>query len=85
MLVCSISLQTLPPVRNKDFKIKMRDKKNKKTESLGNNGVKGDRLHKNSEIKANDYQSWDKFDVVSCSLILSYDINKKLKGPIFSS
>lgn len=56
--------QSLPPVRNKDFKMKMRDKKKKKKkEPVGNGSAKGDRLKKTSRIKASDYQSWDKFDV----------------------
>lgn len=86
MLVVSIPLQSLPPVRNKDFKMKMRDKKKKKKkEPVGNGSAKGDRLKKTSRIKANDYQSWDKFDVVTCTWMFSYDITNKRKGPIFSS
>ncbi|TMS02896.1 RNA polymerase II-associated protein 3 [Larimichthys crocea] len=50
----------LPPVRNKDYKTKMREKKKKKTrEPTGN----GDESKQASRIKAYDYRSWDKFDV----------------------
>lgn len=84
-LACCISLQSLPPVRNKDFKMKKRDKKNKKKEPVGTEGMKGDRLKKTSRIKANDYQSWDKFDVVNGSSVLPYDISNQCKGPVFSS
>lgn len=50
--------------------MKMRDKKKKNSEPLSNGSVKGDRLKEISRIKANDYQSWDKFDVVICSSVL---------------
>nr|XP_046234689.1 RNA polymerase II-associated protein 3 [Scatophagus argus] len=52
----------LPPVRNKDYKTKMREKKKKK-EPAGNGHAKGDESKKASRIKAYDYRSWDKFDV----------------------
>lgn len=49
----------------------MRDKKKKKKkEPTGNGSAKGDGLSKTSRIKANDYQSWDKFDVVTSALTL---------------
>ncbi|XP_051248799.1 RNA polymerase II-associated protein 3 [Dicentrarchus labrax] len=54
----------LPPVRNKDYKTKMREKKKKKKkEPTGNGDAKGDESHEASRIKAYDYRSWDKFDV----------------------
>ncbi|XP_049616496.1 RNA polymerase II-associated protein 3 [Syngnathus scovelli] len=51
----------LPPVRNKDYKAKMRAKKMK----MANGDVKAEETdsQKPSRIKSNDYQSWDKFDV----------------------
>lgn len=85
MLVFSISLQSLPPVRNKDFKMKMREKKNKNKKQVGNDCVKGDRLKNTSRIKVDDNQSWDKFDVVTCSSVLSYDIRNKCMGRVFLS
>lgn len=49
-------------MRNKDYKTKMREKKKKKTrEPTGN----GDESKQASRIKAYDYRSWDKFDVVA--------------------
>ncbi|XP_035533766.1 RNA polymerase II-associated protein 3 [Morone saxatilis] len=53
----------LPPVRNKDYKTKMREKKKKKKEPRGNGDAKGDESKEASRIKAYDYRSWDKFDV----------------------
>ncbi|XP_061124204.1 RNA polymerase II-associated protein 3 [Syngnathus typhle] len=52
---------TLPPVRNKDYKAKMKAKKMK----MANGDVKAEETdsQKPSRIKSNDYQSWDKFDV----------------------
>lgn len=55
--------KSLPPVRNKDYKTKMREKKKKKREPTGNGDAKGDESKKASRIKAYDYRSWDKFDV----------------------
>ncbi|KAM9334930.1 RNA polymerase II-associated protein 3 isoform 1-T2 [Symphorus nematophorus] len=52
----------LPPVRNKDYKTKMREKKKKK-ERTGNEDTKGEESKQASRIKAFDYRSWDKFDV----------------------
>uniref|UniRef100_UPI0037E75945 RNA polymerase II-associated protein 3 n=1 Tax=Semicossyphus pulcher TaxID=241346 RepID=UPI0037E75945 len=52
----------LPPVRNKDYKTKMREKK-KKREPTGNGDAKADEAKQASRIKAYDYRSWDKFDV----------------------
>lgn len=54
--------QKLPPVRNKDYKAKMREKKKKK-EHVGNGDTKPKEPKQNSRIKAYDYQSWDKLDV----------------------
>lgn len=54
----------LPPVRNKDYKTKMREKKKRKKETTGNGDAKGDEAKEASKIKAYDYRSWDKFDVV---------------------
>lgn len=51
----------LPPVRNKDYKAKMREKKKKKKEPADNGDAKGD--DRAARIKAYDYRSWDKFDV----------------------
>ncbi|XP_044042426.1 RNA polymerase II-associated protein 3 [Siniperca chuatsi] len=55
--------KSLPPVRNKDYKTKMREKKKMKKEPTGNGDTKGDVPKQASKIKAYDYQSWDKFDV----------------------
>ncbi|XP_062238889.1 RNA polymerase II-associated protein 3 [Platichthys flesus] len=62
--------EKLPPVRNKKFKTKMREKRKKKTEHAGicdaGNGVAGNgdaNLQQSSRIKGSDYRSWDKFDV----------------------
>ncbi|XP_042337440.1 RNA polymerase II-associated protein 3-like, partial [Plectropomus leopardus] len=51
----------LPPVRNKDYKTKMRERKKKKKE--GNGDTKTEESKEASRIKAYDYRSWDKFDV----------------------
>lgn len=53
----------LPPVRNKDYKSKMRAKK-KKSEAAINGQAKGDGDKKDPRIKSYDYSSWEKFDVV---------------------
>lgn len=58
----------LPPVRNKDYKTKLREKKKKKQASAGNGlgGGNGDEAtgdKKQVKIKGYDYRSWDKFDV----------------------
>ncbi|XP_045928187.1 RNA polymerase II-associated protein 3 [Micropterus dolomieu] len=55
----------LPPVRNKDYKTKMREKKKKKTkkEPAGNGDARGEEPKQASKIKGYDYRSWDKFDV----------------------
>ncbi|CAJ1054464.1 RNA polymerase II-associated protein 3 [Xyrichtys novacula] len=55
--------KNLPPVRNKDYKTKMREKKKKKREQTGNGDSKTDALKEASRIKGYDYRSWDKFDV----------------------
>lgn len=59
----------LPPIRNKDFKTKLREK-NKKKQASASNGCGGgngdDATGENkqvSKIKGYDYRSWDKFDV----------------------
>ncbi|XP_008282686.1 RNA polymerase II-associated protein 3 [Stegastes partitus] len=52
----------LPPVRNKDYKTKKREKK-KKTEPNSNGDAKAEETKQGSKIKAYDYRSWDKFDV----------------------
>ncbi|XP_044199190.1 RNA polymerase II-associated protein 3 isoform X1 [Thunnus albacares] len=54
--------KTLPPVRNKDYKTKMREKKRKKTPT-GNGDAKAEEPKETPRIKAYDYRSWDKFDV----------------------
>ncbi|XP_076008630.1 RNA polymerase II-associated protein 3 isoform X2 [Genypterus blacodes] len=51
--------KTLPPVRNKDYKTKMREKK-KKSEG---DDAKTEEAKEEARIKAYDYRSWDKFDV----------------------
>lgn len=57
-------------MRNKDYKTKMKEKKKKKKrEPIGNGDAEGDELQKTSRIKAHDYQSWDKFDVVTNAFI----------------
>ncbi|XP_068442594.1 RNA polymerase II-associated protein 3 [Clinocottus analis] len=54
----------LPPVRNKDYKTKMRErKKKKKKEPTGSSDTKAEESKEASRIKAYDYRSWDKFDV----------------------
>ncbi|XP_070709764.1 RNA polymerase II-associated protein 3 [Pempheris klunzingeri] len=52
----------LPPVRNKDYKTKMREKKKRKKEQTGNGDSKAAESKQASRIKAYDYRSWDKFD-----------------------
>lgn len=52
----------LPPVRNKDYKTK---KKKKRKDLTGNGDTKTEESKQESRIKAYDYRSWDKFDVVS--------------------
>uniref|UniRef100_A0A672FH87 RNA polymerase II-associated protein 3 n=1 Tax=Salarias fasciatus TaxID=181472 RepID=A0A672FH87_SALFA len=54
--------KSLPPVRNKDYKTKMRKKKKKK-EPTGNGESRAEEDSQASRIKAFDYRSWDKFDV----------------------
>ncbi|MED6273790.1 hypothetical protein CHARACLAT_010053 [Characodon lateralis] len=51
----------LPPVRNKDYKTKMREKRKKKEAAAGD--TKADEPKQASRLKSYDYQSWDKFDV----------------------
>ncbi|XP_028426529.1 RNA polymerase II-associated protein 3 [Perca flavescens] len=54
----------LPPVRNKDYKTKMRERRRKKKkEPTGNGDAKAQEPGEASRIKAYDYRSWDKFDV----------------------
>ncbi|XP_074554628.1 RNA polymerase II-associated protein 3 isoform X2 [Halichoeres trimaculatus] len=55
--------KNLPPVRNKDYKTKMREKKKKKKEHTGSGDTEADGAKQASRIKAYDYRSWDKFDV----------------------
>lgn len=58
--------KTLPPIRNKDYKTKLRDKKKKKQASAGNGLERGnvdDSKKQAPKIKGYDYRSWDKFDV----------------------
>ncbi|XP_034719376.1 RNA polymerase II-associated protein 3 [Etheostoma cragini] len=59
------SQKKLPPVRNKDYKTKMRErkKKKKKKEPTSNGDAKSKEPSEASRIKAYDYRSWDKFDV----------------------
>lgn len=53
--------KSLPPVRNKDYKTKVRKKKKK--EPTGHSDSKAENSSQASRIKAYDYRSWDKFDV----------------------
>lgn len=53
----------LPPVRNKDYKTKMRERKKKKKEPTGNGDAKAEEPKEAPRIKGYDYRSWDKFDV----------------------
>uniref|UniRef100_A0A7N6AEG9 RNA polymerase II-associated protein 3 n=1 Tax=Anabas testudineus TaxID=64144 RepID=A0A7N6AEG9_ANATE len=55
-------IQNLPPVRNKDYKTKMREKKKQK-EPNSNGDTKQEEPKQASRIKSYDYRSWDKFDV----------------------
>lgn len=55
--------KSLPSVRNKDYKTKMRKKKKKKKEPTDNGDPKAKDANQASRIKAYDYPSWDKFDV----------------------
>ncbi|KAK5895603.1 hypothetical protein CgunFtcFv8_009282 [Champsocephalus gunnari] len=57
--------KSLPPVRNIDYKTKMRErkKKKKKKEPMSNGDAKAVESKDASRIKAYDYKSWDKFDV----------------------
>lgn len=57
--------KSLPPVRNIDYKTKMRErkKKKKKKEPMSNGDAKAGESKDASRIKAYDYKSWDKFDV----------------------
>ncbi|KAL3048080.1 hypothetical protein OYC64_006789 [Pagothenia borchgrevinki] len=56
--------KNLPPVRNIDYKTKMRErKKKKKKEPMSNGDAKAGESKDASRIKAYDYKSWDKFDV----------------------
>lgn len=54
-------------MRNKDFKTKMKEKKKKKKmdPAPGNGDTKAEEHKQESRIKAYDYRSWDKFDVVA--------------------
>ncbi|XP_071057845.1 RNA polymerase II-associated protein 3 isoform X3 [Pseudochaenichthys georgianus] len=58
--------KSLPPVRNIDYKTKMRERKKKKKkekEPMSNGDAKAGESKDASGIKAYDYKSWDKFDV----------------------
>lgn len=53
-------------MRNIDYKTKMRErKKKKKKEPMSNGDAKTGESKDASRIKAYDYKSWDKFDVVA--------------------
>ncbi|XP_017296700.1 RNA polymerase II-associated protein 3 [Kryptolebias marmoratus] len=54
-------LKKLPPVRNKDYKTKMREKRKKKEPGEGD--TKPEEPKKDPRLKSYDYRSWDKFDV----------------------
>lgn len=53
----------VPPVRNRDYRAKMREKKKKKKELAGDGDTKTEAASQASRIKSYDYRSWDKFDV----------------------
>ncbi|XP_019947949.2 RNA polymerase II-associated protein 3 [Paralichthys olivaceus] len=53
----------LPPVRNKKYQTKMREKRKKKMEHARSGDDKAEEHQHSSRIKAHDYRSWDKFDV----------------------
>ncbi|KAJ0047462.1 hypothetical protein NL108_000867, partial [Boleophthalmus pectinirostris] len=55
----------LPPIRNKDYKAKMREKKKKKPTSNGLGGNGDEKIGEKTQerIKGYDYRSWDKFNV----------------------
>lgn len=55
--------RTLPPVRNKDYKARMREKRRKKKEHAADCDTKGEEPKPVSRLKSSDYRSWDKFDV----------------------
>lgn len=61
-------------MRNKDYKTKMREKKKKKKEQTGNGDTEADGSKKASRIKAYDYRSWDKFDVVVEPLLIIFTL-----------
>lgn len=63
--VASVLQKKLPPVRNKDYKTKMRERKKKKKEPTGNGDAKAEEPKEAPRIKGYDYRSWDKFDVVA--------------------
>lgn len=52
----------LPPVRNRDYRAKKREKK-KEEEDTGDGDTKTEEAKQALRIKSYDYQSWDKFDV----------------------
>ncbi|XP_077355023.1 RNA polymerase II-associated protein 3 [Festucalex cinctus] len=53
----------LPPVRNKDYKAKIKAKKKMKMAN-GDSKIEETDSKKPARIRSHDYQSWDKFDVV---------------------
>uniref|UniRef100_A0A3Q2WQ21 RNA polymerase II-associated protein 3 n=1 Tax=Haplochromis burtoni TaxID=8153 RepID=A0A3Q2WQ21_HAPBU len=53
----------LPPVRNRDYRAKKREKKKKEEVVTGDGDTKTEEAKQASRIKSYDYQSWDKFDV----------------------
>ncbi|XP_054655976.1 RNA polymerase II-associated protein 3 [Dunckerocampus dactyliophorus] len=57
-----VDQSNLPPVRNKDYKAKMRVKKKMKMAN-GDSKAEETTTKAESRIKSHDYQSWDKFDV----------------------
>lgn len=52
-------------MRNQDYKTKKRERKKKRKEHSGQGDAISKDPEKGSKIKAYDYRSWDKFDVVS--------------------
>ncbi|KAG7234546.1 hypothetical protein INR49_003932 [Caranx melampygus] len=54
----------LPPVRNRDYKTKMREKRKKEMEAVGNGDTKAGESKQASRLKAYNCWSWDKCDML---------------------
>lgn len=66
-LMVLVSQKKLPPVRNKDHRAKMKKKQKSNSHSKAETSAE-----EASRIKAYDYRSWDKFDVVSCAFRMMF-------------